>query len=304
MPIISMDHFQRYAQIIPDFDEFSSIQAQPLASSARINTLKTDRCSLLRRLDRANIAYRTLDWYPLGLLLEVERPGKMVEHMLGLIHIQEAVSMIPPIVLDPQPGQTVLDLCAAPGSKTSQISQLMNNQGLVVANEPSLSRITSLRANCERLGAINVAITRYDGRGFPDHQFDRVLVDAPCSGEGTSRKDSAVLNRCSVKHSLDLQALQLGLLSRAVSLLRPGGVLVYSTCTYAPEENEAVIDKVLENSKDSLMLENATIPGLKGCSGIAEWEGTVFREDLKRTVRYYPHQNDTGGFFIAKMVKE
>jgi 16S rRNA C967 or C1407 C5-methylase (RsmB/RsmF family) len=80
--------------------------------------------------------------------------------------------------------------------------------------------------------------------------------------------------------------------------------LVYSTCTYAPEENEAVIDKVLENSKDSLKLENAFIPGLKGCSGIAEWEGAVFREDLKRTVRYYPHQNDTGGFFIAKMVKE
>jgi NOL1/NOP2/sun family putative RNA methylase len=304
MPIISMDHFQRYAQIIPDFDEFLSLQAQPLASSARINTLKIDKSSLLRRLDRANIAYRTLEWYPLGLLLEMERPGKMVEHMLGLIHIQEVVSMIPPIVLDPQPGQTVLDLCAAPGSKTSQISQLMNNLGLVVANEPSLSRITPLRANCERLGAINVAITRYDGRGFPDHQFDRVLVDAPCSSEGTSRKDSAVLNRYSVKRSLDLQALQLGLLSRAVSLLRSGGVLVYSTCTYAPEENEAVIDKVLENSKDTLMLEDASIPGLKGCSGIAEWEGAIFREDLKRTVRYYPHQNDTGGFFIAKMVKE
>jgi NOL1/NOP2/sun family putative RNA methylase len=238
------------------------------------------------------------------LRLEVERPGKMIENMLGFIHIQEEVSFIPPLVLDPKPGQTVLDLCAAPGSKTTQICQAMNNLGLVVANEPSLARITSLRANCERLGAINVAITRYDGRRFPDHQFDRILVDAPCSSEGTARKDLKVLNRCSLKRSLDLQVLQLGLLSRAAKLLRPGGVLVYSTCTYAPEENEAVVDKVLENSKDSLRLENASIPGVKGCQGISEWEGAEFSEELKRTVRYYPHQNDTGGFFVAKMVKE
>jgi NOL1/NOP2/sun family putative RNA methylase len=299
-----MDHFQRYAEIIPDFDAFLSIQAQPISSSARINTLKIDRSSLLERLDRAGMAYRTLHWYPLGLRLEVERPGKMIENMLGFIHIQEEVSFIPPLVLDPKPGQTVLDLCAAPGSKTTQICQAMNNLGLVVANEPSLARITSLRANCERLGAINVAITRYDGRRFPDHQFDRILVDAPCSSEGTARKDLKVLNRCSLKRSLDLQVLQLGLLSRAAKLLRPGGVLVYSTCTYAPEENEAVVDKVLENSKDSLRLENASIPGVKGCQGISEWEGAEFSEELKRTVRYYPHQNDTGGFFVAKMVKE
>jgi tRNA (cytosine49-C5)-methyltransferase len=299
-----MDHFQRYAKVIPDFDEFLSIQARPLPSSARINTLKTDRSSLLGRLGRAGIAYSTLHWYPLGLRLEVERPGKMIEHMLGHIHIQEEVSLIPPLVLDPQPGQQVLDLCAAPGSKTTQISQAMNNLGLVVANEPSLARLTSLRANCERLGAINIAITRYDGRRFPDHQFDRILVDAPCSSEGTARKNFAALNRCSPKRSLHLQVLQLGLLSRAVSLLRPGGVLVYSTCTYAPEENEAVVDKVLESSKDSLRLENASIPGLNGCPGIVEWEGAEFREDLKKTARYYPHQNNTGGFFIAKMVKE
>jgi NOL1/NOP2/sun family putative RNA methylase len=299
-----MDHFQRYAEIIPDFDAFLSIQSQPISSSARINTLKIDRSSLLERLDRAGMAYRTLHWYPLGLRLEVERPGKMIENMLGFIHIQEEVSFIPPLVLDPKPGQTVLDLCAAPGSKTTQICQAMNNLGLVVANEPSLARITSLRANCERLGAINVAITRYDGRRFPDHQFDRILVDAPCSSEGTARKDLKVLNRCSLKRSLDLQVLQLGLLSRAAKLLRPGGVLVYSTCTYAPEENEAVVDKVLENSKDSLRLENASIPGVKGCQGISEWEGAEFSEELKRTVRYYPHQNDTGGFFVAKMVKE
>jgi NOL1/NOP2/sun family putative RNA methylase len=299
-----MDHFQRYVEIIPDFDEFVSIQDRPLPSSARINTLKTDRSSLLERLDRAGIGYAILHWYPLGLRLELERPGKIIEHLLGYIHIQEEVSLIPPLVLDPKPGEAVLDLCAAPGSKTTQISQAMNNLGVVVANEPSLGRLASLRANCERLGATNVAITRYDGRRFPDHQFDRILVDAPCSSEGTARKDLTVLNRCSLKRSLDFQVLQLGLLSRAAELLKSGGVLVYSTCTYAPEENEAVVDKVLENSKESLRLENASIAGLKGCPGISEWGGAEFRGELKRAFRYYPHQNDTGGFFVAKLVKE
>jgi NOL1/NOP2/sun family putative RNA methylase len=211
--------------------------------------------------------------------------------------------MIPPLLLDPKPDEKVLDLCAAPGSKTTQISQAMNNQGLVIANEPSLARVTSLRANCERLGAINVAITRYDGRRFPGHQFDRILVDAPCSSEGTARKDLKVLNRCSLKRSLDLQILQLGLLSRAAALLRIGGTLIYSTCTYAPEENEAVVDKVLEHSRDSLFLDQVSIPSLKACPGLTEWNGKEFCHDLMRTARYYPHQNDTGGFFVAKMVK-
>jgi NOL1/NOP2/sun family putative RNA methylase len=298
-----MDYLQRYREIIPDYNEFLCILAQPLFPSIRINTLKTDKSILLDRLEKAGIAYKTLRWYPLGLRLETERPGKMIEHMLGYIHIQEEVSMIPPIVLDPKPEEGVLDLCAAPGSKTTQISQAMNNRGLIIANEPSLARVTSLRANCERLGAINVAITRYDGRRFPDHQFDRILVDAPCSSEGTARKDLKVLNRCSIKRSLDLQILQLGLLSRAAALLRVGGTLIYSTCTYAPEENEAVVDNVLEHYRDSLFLDKVSIPGLKACPGLTEWNDEEFSHDLTLTARYYPHQNDTGGFFVAKMVK-
>lgn len=298
-----MDHIERYRSIIPDFDDFLSILAQPLPTTVRINTLKTDRSSLLDRLDRAGVAYTGLNWYPLGLRLGVERPGKMIEHTLGLIHIQEEISMVPSLVLDPKPGEQVLDLCAAPGSKTTQISQTMVNRGLVIANEPSLSRITSLRSNCERLGSVNIAITRYDGRRFPLHQFDRILLDAPCSGEGMSRKDPKVLSRCSVKRSNDLQVLQVGLLRRAVDLARPGGVIVYSTCTYAPEENEAVLDKVLELYKDQVRLEKVSIPGLRGNCGLSEWNGTEFKDDMENCARYYPHQNDTGGFFVAKLFK-
>jgi NOL1/NOP2/sun family putative RNA methylase len=299
-----MDHLQRYREIIPDFDGFLSILDRPLPASVRINTLKTSKSSLLDRLDRSGVAYTSLDWYPLGLRLNVERPGKMIEHLLGHIHIQEEVSMVPPIVLDPQPGNRVLDLCAAPGSKTTQISQATENRGLVIANEPSLARVTSLRSNCERLGAVNVAITRYDGRKFPPQQFDRVLVDAPCSSEGMARKDPRVLSRCSLKRSLDLQVLQIGLLKRAVQLTRSGGVIVYSSCTYAPEENEAVVDDVLGEYRGTVSLEKASVPGLKGCSGLTEWNGTEFCDELKHCARYYPHQNDTGGFFVAKLAKK
>jgi NOL1/NOP2/sun family putative RNA methylase len=211
--------------------------------------------------------------------------------------------MVPPIVLDPQPGDRVLDLCAAPGSKTAHISQAMENRGLVIANEPSLARISSLRSNCERLGAVNVAITRYDGRRFPHEQFDRVLVDAPCSSEGMARKDPRVLGRCSLKRSLDLQVLQIGLLKRAVELTRSGGVIVYSTCTYSPEENEAVVDYVLVKHRETISLEKASVPGLRGCPGVTEWNGTEFCDELEHCTRYYPHQNDTGGFFVAKLVK-
>lgn len=293
-----------YKEIIPDFDGFLSILDRPLPSSARINTLKTSKSSLLDRLDRSGVTYACRDWYPLGLRLSVQRPGKMIEHLLGHIHIQEEVSMVPPIVLDPQPGDRVLDLCAAPGSKTTQISQAMDNRGLVIANEPSLARITSLRSNCERLGAVNVAITRYDGRRFPHQQFDRVLVDAPCSSEGMARKDPRVLDRCSLKRSLYLQVLQIGLLKRAVQLTRSGGVVVYSTCTYSPEENEAVVDDVLGEYRDTIRLEEASVPGLKGCPGLTEWNGIESCDELKHCARYYPHQNDTGGFFVAKLVKK
>lgn len=302
--IESVDHLERYRRIIPDFDRFLAALALPLPTTVRINTLKTDRSRLLGRLDRSGVAYSISDWYPLGLRLEAERPGKMIEHVLGHIHIQEEVSMVPSIVLDPRPGDRVLDLCAAPGSKTTQISQATENRGLVIANEPSLARVTSLRSNCERLGAVNVAITRYDGRLFPYQKFDKVLVDAPCSAEGMARKDPKVLGRCSIKRSLDLQALQIGLLRRAVQLTRSGGVVVYSTCTYAPEENEAVVNDVLGEYMGTVRLEGVSVHGLRGCSGLTEWNGIEFFDELKHCIRYYPHQNDTGGFFVAKLVKK
>jgi NOL1/NOP2/sun family putative RNA methylase len=295
-----MDGPERYRHIIPDFEGFQEIGCQPLGSSVRINTLKARPACLLERLLEKEIKFQPFHWYPLGLRLESEKPGKLEENLLGYFHIQEEVSMVPPLVLDPQPEELVLDLCASPGSKTTQISQQMKNRGLVVANEPSLARIPSLRANCERLGAVNVAITRYDGRRFPSLLFDRVLVDVPCSGEGRTRRDPGIWKGSSKRRSLDLQALQVGLLSRAVELTKPGGTIVYSTCTYAPEENELVVEKVLERAR----LVRISLPGLRSSPGLLTWEDRDLDRELEHCARYYPHQNDTGGFFVAKLQRE
>jgi len=301
-----MDFLDRYRDIVPDWEAFRAIQCRPLISSARINTLKIEREKLLDRLDEHAVAWHSFAWYPLGLKIDVESPGKLIENLLGFIHIQEELSMVPPLVLDPRPEECILDMCASPGSKTTQISQMMKNRGLVIANEPSLARIAPLRSNCERLGAMNVAVTRYDGRRFPRGPFDRVLVDAPCSAEGRERRGPGVLARSSCQRSLDLQVLQKGLLENALRLTKPGGVVVYSTCTYAPEENEMVVQSVLDGADGSYSarLDRVIIPGLVSCPGIDEWNGIEMAEQMHFAARYYPHINDTGGFFVAKIIKD
>ncbi len=297
-----MDCLDRYREIVPDYVAFRAIQCQPLDSSARINTLKIEREKLLERLEEYGALFHSFTWYPLGLKLDIESPGKLLENLLGYIHIQEELSMVPPLVLNPEPGESVLDLCASPGSKTTQISQMMENRGLVIANEPSLARVAPLRSNCERLGVMNVAITRYDGRNFPRGPFDKVLVDAPCSSEGRERRGPGVLTRSNCKKSMDLQVLQIGLLKSALRLTKPDGVVVYSTCTYAPEENELVVQAALGEA-DEFRLEKVCIPGLQECPGITNWNGIRLNDELQCTARYYPHINDTGGFYVAKIVK-
>jgi len=309
-----MDFLDRYREIVPDFEAFRAIQNRPLFNSARINTLKIKREVLLERLDEEGVPYQSFAWYPLGLKMDLKSPGKLVVNLLGYIHIQEELSMVPPLVLGPLPGESILDLCASPGSKTTQISAMMDNRGLVIANEPSLARVAALRSNCERLGAMNVAITRYDGRNFPRGSFDRVLVDAPCSAEGRERRGPGVIERNSCKRSLDLSVLQIGLLKNAIRLTKPGGVVVYSTCTYAPEENEMVVSAVLDDlarmneSEDTgepvkVHLERVAIPGLLECPGISFWNEHDLGQEMNLTGRYYPHMNDTGGFFVAKIIK-
>lgn len=231
----------------------------------------------------------------------LDKPGHTLEHYIGLFHVQEEVSLAPPEVLDARPGQRVLDLCAAPGGKTARLAAHMDNRGTLVANDVRPQRLRALRSNCERLGVLNVVVTPIDGTRFPLEAgpFDRILLDVPCSCEGNVRETPWAAGRsgASLQGRSGLQATLLG---RAWKLLAAGGVLVYSTCTFAPEENEVVLDYALSDDAEILPVE---IPGLRAAPGVDRWEGRSLRPDCRNLARYWPHLNDTGGFTIARVRK-
>jgi len=297
----AFEPLKRYERIIPRFPDFLAYLAKPLPKTVRVNTLKASVEDVIASLEGRGIRVEPLGWYEHGLKLHgVEKPGNLLEYFLGLIHPQEEVSMIPPLLMELQPGDLVLDLCAAPGSKATQISQILSNTGHVVANDVSIERLSLLRDNYERLGIFNMSVTRYDGRRFPmAGPFDKVLVDAPCSCEGVIRKDYGVLKNLGPGLYRRMHKLQRALLLRAVELVKPGGLVVYSTCTFAPEENEMVVDYVLKRMEGLVEIEPVELEGLRYEPGLTEWAGRELHPDLAYCARFYPHLNDTGGLFVA-----
>jgi 16S rRNA C967 or C1407 C5-methylase (RsmB/RsmF family) len=211
--------------------------------------------------------------------------------------------------MEPEAGERILDLCAAPGNKTAQLAVALGNRGTVVANDRDINRLKALRRTLDRLGLLNVSVVRYDGANMPSAvgTFDRVLVDAPCSCEGTTRKRADGWEPEAGGWDDGLEGVQRALLRRGVRLCRPGGLVAYATCTYAPEENEAVVEDVIADLSDrldlTLTLESARIDGLVSSPGITEWQGRAFRDGMARAMRIWPHQNDTGGFFVALIRK-
>lgn len=209
--------------------------------------------------------------------------------------------MAPPLALQPQPGERVLDIAAAPGSKTTQMSAMMQNTGIVMSNDPSPTRVRGLIGNVDRAGCLNVAVCRMDGTDLARAvagTCDRVLVDAPCSSEGTIRKSAQALDRWSVAAIERFPAIQRRLILAGYLALKPGGVMVYSTCTVAPEENESVVAYLLGRQPEA-ELRAVELPGLKMRPGLAEWEGDTFLEALSRCRRILPQDNDTEPFFLA-----
>jgi NOL1/NOP2/sun family putative RNA methylase len=265
--------------------------------------LLTATTILAERLEARGYSSQPVDWYPGALRVEgIDKPGKTLEFFLGLYHVQEEISLLPALLLAAEPGQRVLDLCAAPGGKTAQIACHMENTGTLVANDIRPNRLRALRSNCERLGLLNVAVSSHDGTRFPLEvgQFDRVLLDVPCSCEGNVRQSGKIPfeQAGGVRGRAGLQATLLG---RAWKLLSPGGVLVYSTCTFAPEENELVLDYVLG---EDATIEPVEVEGLRASAGVSEWNGRGLRSDCCNVARFWPHLNDTGGFAAARIRKQ
>jgi 16S rRNA (cytosine1407-C5)-methyltransferase len=229
----------------------------------------------------------------------------------GAVYLQNVSSQLPALVLDPQPGERVLDLCAAPGSKTGQIGALMAGGGEIVAVEKVRPRFYRLLANLRDQGVTTARAVLGSGTGYWHREpeaFDRVLVDAPCSTEGRFRAEDAETTRYwSERKIKEMRAVQERLLFSAVQSLKPGGVLVYSTCTFAPEENEAVVDRALRTFGDALEVLDAGLPeagrvATAATAGLREWRGRTFNAGIGRTRRILP-DGFLEGFFLARVVK-
>jgi len=296
---------ERYNKLAPSPKLFSKIIQEPLKPCIRINTNKIPRDEILSRLTKQGWKLKQIPFYENAFVIENadndNRIGLTIEHFIGYFYMQEVVSLLPAVVLAPQKGEVVLDVCAAPGSKTTQMSQMMHNTGLIVANDNDFMRLKPLKYNIEKCGCLNVAITNIDGRVIKG-KFDKILLDAPCSSEGQIRKDWKVLSRWSEDYIKTFSNLQKQFIKHAFEILKPNGILVYSTCTFAPEENEEVVNYLLENFENA-KLEKIELKDFKFSEGIIEWQGKKFKSEIKKCVRVWPHQNDTGGFFVAKITK-
>lgn len=307
--IILSEDLDEYLNKLPDLDRDLFLEAceKSLPEGFRINTLKSAEDYVLKRLREKGFGFKKVPWARYGYIVEKgEDLGKTLEHALGLIYMQGPVSMAPVEALDPKPGDLVLDLCASPGSKSTQIAQLLGGKGVVVANDVSHERIKALSSNLQRFGVINCVITLTDGRRYPRFArnfFDKVLVDAPCSSLGIISKDWGIARSWSIGLVKRLSRLQARLLLSGFDCLKPGGALIYSTCTLTIEENEFVVNRVLEE-RENARLDEINLIGLKHRKGFTEWNGTKLDPDLEKTLRIMPYDNWAEGFYIAKIVKE
>ena len=203
------------------------------------------------------------------------------------------------MVLQPQKESYILDMCASPGGKTSHLAQMMNNTGLIIANELYPNRHIPLGNTLDRLGVLNAIITGYQAQEFPlKHRFDYILSDVPCSGEGTFRKTKKIN---AAKYSLKmnhLPDLQKKIILRGFDLLKESGEMLYATCTYNPEENESVVNFLLRNRRAKLLPIEI---GIDHDPGIIKWQRNTYEKQIERCARFYPHRVDSVGFFMARI---
>ena len=311
--------FDRYATFT-DVAMLKAFSERPLRKSIRVNTLKMSVQECERRALAKGWQLKPVPWCSEAFFVERddrEQPiGKDLLHLLGHFYIQEAASMLPAVLLQPQPHETVFDMSAAPGSKTTQMAALMQGRGVIVANDVQERRLWTLHGALHRLGVTNVIVTKKVGQWFAGHmteRFDRVLCDAPCTAQGTARKDSDALRYASAENIAKMARLQSTLLEAAVHATKVGGRIVYSTCTLTPEENEGVIAGLLNKFIDQVEIID---PRTLSIAPEGFWDQAIHDSEKvqemgelasKRPlpcIRLWPQTYDTEGFFCAVLQKK
>ncbi len=303
MAITVPDSFAgRYREVVDEFDQFVATLTRPPVNSFRVNTLKADLDTTLHRLEDLGLDPQPVPWYDAAFTVKSDDIlSATLERFLGTIYQQELASMLPPLVIADKlrSAATVLDACAAPGSKTTLAAAIMQNRNVIIANDRNYGRIRALQFNVHKFGAINTMITNFELQNFPAAAFDVVMLDAPCSSTGTVRKSPKLLNSWQPSVSVGYAGRQKDLILRAYDMLNPGGTLVYSTCSLAPEENEGVVDHLLRNRKADVV--ELDLSGFTFALGLPSWENRDFHPAVRKCGRVWPHHNDTDGFFIAKV---
>lgn len=271
----------------------------------RVNPLRGDAAGVQRRLSGQGFLLAPTGLDPMVLKVR-EAPmstGATLEHLQGRTTPQDLASASAPIALGTRPGERVLDLAAAPGVKTLHLAGDMENSGALVAVEPEEHRIRALRFNLERCGVANTVARHSRGQEVPGEGWaDRVLLDAPCTGEGTMPKDRS-RRRGRPEEIVRLAALQRELVDAADRALRPGGALVYATCTLGPEENEAQVQRLIDRGYRIEELPFSRCAGRDLEPAVTEWFGERYDDEMTRAVRFLPGLHPTLGFFVARLTK-
>ena len=307
LPEVFLERMER--MLGQEYGDFLAALKQEPYQALRLNCLKrgTGGHSAAETLTKNGFAHLTqVPWAENGYYYASgNQPGRHPYHGAGLYYIQEPSAMVPAELLGVRPGEKVLDLCAAPGGKSTQIAAKLKGQGILLCNEIHPSRAKILSENVERMGICNALVTNekpeHLAELFPAY-FDRILVDVPCSGEGMFRKNPAAGGEWSPENVELCADRQDGILDCAAAMLRPGGRLVYSTCTFAPQENEGSISRFLVRHEDfSIVPVDKEGMGLADCDGVPEWGGG--EPELKHTLRLWPQRVKGEGHFAAVLEK-
>lgn len=290
-----------------DFEKFLEILKKEVSTYIRVNLIKIEEEKLLNILNIKGFEFKKNDIIPYALEV-VKKPfeiSKTIEHYLGFFYIQSLSSMIPVEFLDIKEEEKILDICAAPGSKTTQAGILLKNKGVILANDVNIERLKALSHNIDRIGLLNTMITKIDGEKIGDiffEEFDKVIVDPPCSSLGMIDKYPDILKWWHPREIDKFYRIQREIFKSAIKALKPEGKMVYSTCTLSIKENEYLIDEMVKNYPlEIIEIKNERIPSRKGFKKFKDFS---FLDDIEKTIRIYPQDILSEGFYIALLYKK